>query len=212
MFKIERITVPKPKNKKPFRIKERNGWNSHRTVSPAEKAILDMIACQGGGKYRQIDSGAYGRVYGMSDSPIVYKVGDATDNEGYMAFVKQLSKLKTDNPFFPKVHGMRIYSCGKTDSFFVVAMERLEDGGSCAGFETACNTFEELLDNPKVTSSEPLETLLGIKITTPPALQEAVKVLRKAYKSGSGCVEWDLHDGNFMVRGGKQLVVIDPLA
>ena len=51
---------------------------------------------------------------------------------------------------------------------------------------------------------------LGIKVSVPKQLKEALQVARRAYQESDGA-EWDLHHGNFMVRDGRQLVLTDPL-
>lgn len=205
MFEIERIKVPKRTTSDP--------WDND---SSAYSALMDMIIHQGGGDYKRIGSGAFGTVYGMDSSPIVYKFGDVDENKGYLSFVKELRKLKIDNPYFPKIHGMRIYECGRKDQWFVVAMERLEERS--ADLYPAIDTLEGLLrekaESRRINSTSVTgEQMLGIKVTrqVPPALTQAIDVLHRAYSRSGGEVDWDLHGGNFMWRK-KQLVIIDPLA
>jgi len=180
----------------------------------ARDAAKDMIKAQGA--YKRIGSGAYGEVFGAKNSEVVYKLGDSTDNDGYWAFVKTLMKEKTHNPFLPKIHGVRVYKAstnrwGDEDEYFVVAMERLARMPN--KMNPARHWFCDQLERGSYSSDTPDKgaVLLGVKMVVPKTLTDALKVLRKAARSSS-CADWDLHGGNFMMRGAKQLVVIDPLA
>lgn len=180
----------------------------------AREVAEKMIKAQG--KYKAIGSGAYGVVYGSKDSKVVYKVGDTSDNVGYLAYIKVLSKQKKHNPFLPKVYGVRFIKDADGDEVFVVAMERLEP--LKRGMSDICDWFEdELVENDRWGSdTNKVEAALGVKKIVPKPLTEALEVLRKAHnESNSGrrwdCADWDLHSGNFMMRG-RQIVVTDPLA
>lgn len=182
----------------------------------ARDAAKDMIKAQGA--YKRIGSGSYGEVFGAKNSAVVYKLGDSTDNDGYWAFVKTLMKEKTHNPFLPKIHGVRVYKGTAStnrwrdeDEFFVVAMERLTSMPN--KMNPARHWFCDQLERGSYSSDTPDKgaVLLGVKMVVPKTLTDALKVLRKAARSSSSA-DWDLHDGNFMIRGAKQLVVIDPLA
>lgn len=180
----------------------------------AREVAEKMIKAQG--KYRAIGSGCYGTVYGSKDSKVVYKVGDADNNVGYLSFIKVLSKQKKHNPYLPKVYGVRFIKDKHGDEVFVVAMERLEP--LARGMGDVCDWFEdELVEKDRWGSdTKKVEEALGVKKIVPKPLGEALTVLRKAYElsqSGKRCdqADWDLHGGNFMMRG-KQIVVTDPLA
>lgn len=165
-----------------------------------------MVKAQGNAKF--MDSGAYGSVYGAKGSNVVYKIGNADDNEGYLAFIKVLAKQKTQNPFLPKVYGLRFIKDNEGDHYFVVAMERLKE--LPRGMGHVCDWFEDELRGSS-SGGGTAEKMLGVKKSMPKPLKEALDVLRKAYKEGGSYVDWDLHRGNFMMRN-KQIVVTDPLA
>lgn len=177
----------------------------------AESTAMAMVKAQGAKK--KLGFGSYGTVYGSRDSDVVYKIGDATDNEGYLAFIKVLAKQKTQNPYFPKIYGVRFIKgkegdyWGGSNKVFVVAMEKLKPLPN--KMREVCEIFEEeVRTDCYSTNKRNADALLGIKRKVPKQLLEAFDALRTAYKSGD--CSWDLHSGNFMVRG-KQVVCTDPL-
>lgn len=206
MFEIQKITI----SKLDYATKDRYG----DALSPAEQALMEIV--NGLGQTR-IGSGAFGVVYSERGSDVVYKVCEANANKAYMSFVKQLSKQKQDNPFLPKIYGCAVftsdaqsaYGDSDKDSYFVVVMERLDDRRP-DGFYDAINKVEGLCD-PYESKNKEQDLLPGIKTIVPRALRQAVALMKRAKR---GCSEagWDLHGGNFMMRGDRQLVVIDPLA
>ena len=204
MFEIQKIAV----SKSDYAAKDK--WGDR--LSPAQQAVLEII--EGLGQTR-IGSGAFGVVYSERSSDVVYKVCEANSNKAYMSFVKQLSKQKQDNPFLPKVYGCAVFTSdarhdGKKDSYFVVVMERLDDRRPEGFYEAICKV-EGLCDPFESERSKAENLLPGIKTVVPRALRQAVKLMQRA-KRGCNDAGWDLHGGNFMMRGANQLVVIDPLA
>lgn len=169
-----------------------------------------MVKAQGK-RVKSIGSGSYGEVYADKGSDVVYKIGDAGDNDGYLAFIKVLGTQKKHNPFLPKIYGVRFIRGKSGDHTFVVAMERLTSLER--GMGNVCDWFEDELNGGYSLSynANHVEKVLGVKKTMPKPLKEALSVLRKARNSGGYNVDWDLHSGNFMMRG-KQIVVTDPLA
>lgn len=132
-------------------------------------------------------------------------------NTAYLSYVRELSRLKTPNKFLPTIYGCRIFNY-RGDSHFVVAMERLRPGSGRA-FYNAVYQFGELLKDDDSTSSEP--DILGIKNAIPKTVIDAVKVVKRAYYRASAkshYTEWDLHRGNFMMRGKNEIVITDPIA
>jgi hypothetical protein len=179
-------------------------------------AATEMVKSQAKGM-RMIGSGCYGYVYGIKGSGVVYKVGDANDNAGYLAYIDQLKRTKKHNPFTPKIYGVRIYKGPYGDKAFVVAMERLTPHKSDAQrrmMHRVANWFSDNV-NEYNTRTDLSCDALGVKVIMPKALTEAVAMIRKAYDNGGAfgdyCVDYDFHAGNFMFRG-KQVVCIDPLA
>ncbi len=170
----------------------------------AETAAHKLVKEQG--KYKTIGSGSYAMVYGAKNSPIVYKVGDAEEDEGYMSYLKVLSKQKKQNPFAPVIYGVRIYTDYDGRSYFVVAMERLKPVKG--HIRDVIQFFQDTLDDSDIYDINGSIPLLGI--TVPKPLQEMTHLLDRA---GQSCrhASYDFHCGNFMMRD-KQLVVTDPLA
>ena len=161
------------------------------------------------GDWRHIGSGVYGTVYGCKDKDWVYKVGDLSDNDGYLSYLTQLSNLKEHNPFTPKIYGVRFY-VGKYFSGFVVAMERLKPIPQRGrGKVWALSDFIEGNGSSDLKRVNDLSEL-GVKVEFPKPLEEVIGLLRRAKKQ-SKWASWDLHMGNFMMRD-RQLVITDPLA
>lgn len=183
------------------RIKVKSNDCDNYWQEPANCAAKALVKAQG--KYKIVGSGCYGAVYGAKGSDIVYKIGDATDNDGYLAYVKQLSKQKTHNKFTPKIHGVRVYE-SKHDKYFVVAMERLSP--LKREHHSLVDWFAEAFMNDNFKTMFRKE--LGIIVPKP--LKELYELLVDSYTNGRN-VDWDLHSGNFMMRG-DQIVIIDPLA
>jgi hypothetical protein len=183
----------------------------------ALKLAKQMVRAQLGKNTRILGSGSYGTVYGTKNSNVVYKVGDADDNEGYIAFIKTLANEKTHNKFFPKIYGVRFienlsnpsyWGRSSIDNVIVVAMEKLSPIDRKT--KPAVEFFiDELEDCKNSLDKKEANEILGIKYIVPNELQSAITTLRKAAYSSSA--NWDLHSGNFMLRG-KQIVVTDPLA
>jgi hypothetical protein len=197
MFEIQNFTV----SKYDYPTKDSSG-------DPARLAVMEII--EGMGQVR-IGSGAFGVVYSERGSDVVYKVCEAGTNKPYMSFVKQLSKQKVDNPFLPKVYGCAVFTSDvKGDSYFIVVMERLNSDRP-DGFYDAIGKVEELVD-PHSRRTPNNDLLPGFKTVVPRALRSAVSLLKRAKRAAGKEAGWDLHGGNFMIRGQNQLVVIDPLA
>jgi hypothetical protein len=201
MFKIETVKVDP---------KLYSTHAKYEKLYPTEAAAIHLVDSQG--KYTNIGSGAFGTVYGCHNTNIVYKVGDVDCNTAYMSYVRELSRLKTPNKFLPTIYGCRIFK-HRGDSHFVVAMERLIRG-SGDPFYSAVSQFQDFLENDSLSSSEP--DMLGIQQIVPEPLIQALTVVKRAYNHASaksgGDVRWDLHRGNFMLRGKNEIVITDPIA
>jgi hypothetical protein len=150
-------------------------------------------------KMKFLGSGCFGSVFGAKDSDIVYKIGEVENNAGYLAFIKTLAKQKKQNAFMPKVFGVRYIKDKDGEEVFVVAMEKLTELKH--GMYSVVDCIEELLgaggDDGYSDDTRSAEKSLGI--------------LHSAHSISDYGVDWDLHSGNFMMRG-KQVVCTDPLA
>ena len=169
----------------------------------AEDVAMEMIQAQG--DYHKMGSGSYGAVYGSRNSNIVYKIGNARNNDGYLAFIKVLAKQKKHNPFLPKIYGVRFIEDQHGNEYFVVAMERLQELPN--QLYDATNFLRVYIENNDDMSGA---KDLGVEIKVPAALKQAIKVAETARKSAK-YADWDLYACNFMVRDAKQIVMTDPL-
>jgi hypothetical protein len=200
MFKIETVKVDP---------KLYENHSKYKRLDSTEAAAKHLVFSQG--KYMYLGAGAYGTVYGCSDTNIVYKIGDTELNTSYLSYVRELSRLKEPNKFLPTIYGCKIFKYGR-ESHFVVAMERLRPGSGHA-FYNAADKFGEILQHDETETNT--SDLLGIQQIMPKTVIDAVKVLKRAYKRASSKnmdAEWDLHHGNFMMRGKNEIVITDPIA
>lgn len=179
-----------------------------RVKGSGYQAAVQLIEDQPG-DWGKIGSGVFGTVYGCKDKDWVYKVGNLNDNTGYLSYLNQLSTLEEHNPYTPEIYGVRFYK-GTTSSAFVVAMERLTPMPQRGrGKVWALSDFIEGSANSDMKRIKDLQEL-GVKVEFPKPLEEVIELLHQAKKK-SKWASWDLHMGNFMMRG-KQLVITDPLA
>ena len=154
------------------------------------------------GKFRKLDSGAFSSVYGNNTSKRVYKLG--SDDTGYLSYLKILSRRRKHNPFTPKIYSVVVFVDDEEEECFVVEMEKLTPLARRQRRKLV-SWFELLFG--KGDWFDVMETL---NIKFPPLLKQAVKLVKIA-ANVRGSV-YDIHDGNFMLRGKKQLVLTDPLA
>jgi hypothetical protein len=177
----------------------------------AEKAAKEMINAQHK-KMKFLGSGCYGSVYGAKDSDVVYKIGKVSSNKPYLSYIKVLAKQKKHNPYTPKVYGVRYIKDQRGMTVFVVAMEKLT--ALPRDMYDVASYFEgELEYGGNDDSKQDAEKVLGIVRKVPKQLNEAMSILRNAFDEAGGKwdANWDLHEGNFMMRG-KQVVCTDPLS
>lgn len=158
-------------------------------------------------KYKFIGSGCYASVYGAKNSNIVYKVGDVDSNGGYLSFIKSLKKSNSRNPFFPKIHGVRIYTNGyKYENMFIVAMEKLVHLN--AGHHDSVEWIENYMLRDKWNDPMSGATLLGVKMVIPKQLKAALDALKTICDKNRD-LQVDLHYKNIMLRK-NQFVITDP--
>lgn len=160
-----------------------------------------------------LGDGACATVYKGKDC--VYKIGTVKDNQAYLAYIQTIAESGIQNPFLPKVFGVRI-----VDKNMIVALEELSDefyggdmkekiGISHHELETLCEwiAYDTDGDNQKRID----EYSLKIKEKFRNELMAAAYIVAATTKSpnSKGC-RFDMHSGNFMLRG-KQVVITDPL-
>ena len=178
---------------------------------------------------RKIGSGAYGSVHSSPKHKTVWKIGNAWDNDGYMAYLQVLQNLKGVNPFAPKIKSAIIYKKSERNQWFIIEMEKLQRVDSVdidsnltgKAYDKACrdadkletkycnlaNLLEIAIDDGKVNARLKRKFPNQVK-----ALTTIVKAIHeRAASDEGGEVSNDMHSGNIMLRG-KQVVITDPLA
>jgi hypothetical protein len=160
-----------------------------------------------------LGDGACATVYKGKDC--VYKIGAVEDNRAYLAYIQTIAESGIQNPFLPKVFGVRIV--GKS---MIVALEELSDnfyagdmekqiGISHYDLETLCKWIAYNHNNEHQAKID--EYSLNIKEGYRNELMAAAYIVAATTKSpnSKGC-RFDMHSGNFMMRG-NQIVITDPL-
>lgn len=162
---------------------------------------------------RFLGDGACATVYKGKDC--VYKIGTVKDNRAYLAYIQTIAESGIQNPFLPKVFGVRI-----VDGNVIVALEELSDefyagdmkeqiGIDHNELETLCEWIARDIGGDKQTYIA--EYSLKIKEKFRNELLAAAYIVAATTKSpkSKGC-RFDMHSGNFMLRG-NQVVITDPL-
>lgn len=160
-----------------------------------------------------LGDGACATVYKGKDC--VYKIGAVKDNQAYLAYIQTIAESGIQNPFLPKVFGVRI-----VDKNMIVALEELSDefyagdmtekiGISHYELETLCEWIAYNHDGENQKRID--EYSLKIKEKFRNELMAAAYIVAATTKSPNckGC-KFDMHSGNFMLRG-NQVVITDPL-
>lgn len=164
----------------------------------------------------KLGNGCFATAYASGRDQVI-KVSVGND-WGYMSFLEAMSRMKSHNPWLPRIHWVRVFmgrSGRDSDSRIVTCLERLERPWDSSGdvedlsqknaplwqvYATMCKEIEGHVDRPETRQQD--------WIKRNPQLREALAVIHVAMaSSGRGT---DLHCGNFMVRG-RQLVITDPI-
>ena len=180
-----------------------------------------------------LGSGAFASTYLKSGrKPEVIKIGRMGD--AYIEYAKKVILAESTNPFLPKIHSLTLYKAKRGEDhydlecleFYAVRMERLYDlqDKHENNIGRICDMFEQLVEyNYSVTKwtknndFQPfcvpgvIKMEVNINQKAMLMLKDLRKVVMKALRvSGHG--DWDIHDGNIMVRKNGQLVLTDPIA
>ena len=160
-----------------------------------------------------LGDGACATVYKGKDC--VYKIGTVKDNQAYLAYIQTIAESGIQNPFLPKVFGVRIVA-----ENVIVALEELSDefyagdmkeqiGIGHHELETLCEWIAYNHNNENQARID--EYSLKIKKKFRNELMAAAYIVAATTKSpnSKGC-RFDMHAGNFMLRG-QQVVITDPL-
>ena len=140
--------------------------------------------------------GAYGIVFSQADYPWVFKI--FSNDPGYLSFLRY-AKRKQDNPYIPKIKGHWREIVPGT---FVVRLEKLtpikrKDYADFIERVVFLTSHADIVQNRK--EMQEVERMFPGIVHT---LDDIIQL--------PGRHEFDLHSGNFMLRGG-QLVIADPL-
>lgn len=152
-------------------------------------------------KLERLGSGSYATVYSKPKSNTVIKVG--SDNEdGWIRYAAELVKNKkkfAKNPYLPKIKSLKFYYNEKKDFFFYVAkIEKLKDLDTATDRAyDVTKVLEHMMDNCGISA----RNMLPID----DKLKEAMNFIL------SLGLDTDIHSGNVMIRGKKQLVFTDPV-
>lgn len=160
--------------------------------------------------YDVLGSGCYSKVYAHPSEPdFVIKVSSRADD--WPAFVKWGEDNGYAGTFTPKVVAMKVFKSG----LYIAKMERLDcEVGEKAGTDLY-NRYKQMKNLARHGFDDkdcPLER----------AALEAQRALIEAHQPGTlgfcdafhtrwGGIATDLHDGNWMVRSGNQIVMTDPI-
>lgn len=198
--------------------------------SQQEAAALKAAARKGA---RRLGSGAFAVAYLKSGrKPVVIKIGRMGD--AYIEYAKKVIQSKSKNPFLPKIHSLTLYKAERGDGycdneyheFYVVEMEKLYDleDKHKDNVGRIVDMMEQLVEyNYSVNKwlknndygSFCVPGVIDVKVNIDKKALKLLKDLRKIVMKAlrvSGCGDWDIHDGNIMVRKNGQLVLTDPIA
>jgi hypothetical protein len=191
------------------------------TFKSEQEASRLRLAANCGGKF--LGSGAFARTY-LKGSEVI-KVG--REGDAYIQYAKQVIKANSRNPFLPKLFGLTIYKPAKNlewgcDGFYVVRMERLYELNSKHKDEAVgaiVNAFEQIVEynyslKKWTDRHDPIciPGLFEVKATFNKRALKWLKHARSIVTKASKYGDWDIHDGNIMVRKNGQLVLTDPIA
>ncbi len=184
-----------------------------KVQEPFDK-YLDRIESKEGGKQKEVGSGAYASVYQHPKyKTIVVKV-----SEQGVAILRYLdfAMKHPDNPYVPKVYGVRRFQKRGGSKYFIAFIERLKDYDKMTNVQKAMilskhvgpdlvNEYGPIDFFDNVYSNELMQYVSKMKREKKTA-QHLLQVLSYLKRIGGR----DLHDGNIMVRGKDQLVFTDP--
>lgn len=173
----------------------------YRHEGDAPSIARHMVHCQDAD---YAGSGICARVFVNTRRGVAYKVGSVEANAGYLAYVNVLARQRNHNPYTPKIYGVRYIRGYDGQEVFVVAMEALKDLNYYK-YTDAVNILGKYLEYG--ADRVDVMAMIGFRFDPSPELLQAREILHEAYRTGKA--SWDLHDGNFMLRG-DQIVITDP--
>jgi len=194
--------------------KLKNGlYDEIKSCPPLETRaeIADFLRMLCGHEVRFLKKGRYGCVYSNRATGTIIKVGDADNNEGYLAYLR-LARQNQDNPFFPQIHYAALFADGDGgERYFVVKMEKLIEGKNYLKRRLHMPGWwrvSQFIQKSAMKEGYELDNFLGQQ--TPTTLKDYMWILKQAFRGNS--FKWDIHGDNMMMRENGQLVITDPWA
>lgn len=187
--------------------------NPEKVQEPFDK-YLDRIESKEGGRQKEVGSGMYASVYQHPKyKTIVVKVSD--QGVGILRYL-DFAMRHQDNPYVPKIYGVRRFQKRGGPKYFIAFIERLNDYDRMTNVQKAMILSKHVGPN-LVKEFGPVDFFDNVyqddlvrevskqrnKKKTVPYLMRVLSYLKRI--GGN-----DLHDGNIMVRGKDQLVFTDP--
>lgn len=155
-------------------------------------------------------SGCFGTVYSKGD--IAVKFGPYNSNTAYLDYVREVTKAKEESPWLPRIDAF--YDCRSKNGYrwFVVQLERLEDGEDSDDFDTHYDTVRELEAAALSTVCRYGSAAYIRKLRNElESKQKGTKPLLRMLKKLLNKHTQDLHTGNVMRRKNGEFVVTDPV-
>jgi hypothetical protein len=189
-------------------------------------------------KFKRLGSGVFGTAYLNKSNNLVYKVGGADENDGYLNWVYAVfsDPKSKSNPFLPIIHSISIVH-GQRESGYVVVMERLAEFPDYDPMDVIGHIDSEVdrvrrnrkPRKPKVRAVAPMKLgFMGVQDVVAPQNKKIKAVIEKSMqqhkKAFDAAVQLivsvikrtrrgnDIHGGNVMMRADGQLVITDPVA
>lgn len=178
-------------------------------VSPAQKEARKMIV-----GLTMIGNGIFSNVYSNNETPFVVKVGSLHDY-GYLAYLEMMQELNVQNPYLPHIIDVSFFrnDCEYDPGRYVVRMEKLVNGSYNSSWGITGDTeFAQHCRFIRLGVQDGLFNSEDPRFNS--NLNDAVALIQLAFeraKQKTTSVRYDLHCGNFLLRG-DQLVITDPLA
>lgn len=191
-------------------------------------------------KSKTLGSGSFGIVHDVGSGKRlnqVTKIGKGetinsepakdVENDGYLSYLRAVYDSGSSNPYFPRIHDLKIMR-SKTEALtYRVNLEKLVEFNSdkIIGNEDLMQSiYEDMFGDTRIRFGDSITSaiksnlegaLMGkFESIKDPELLSALKLIYRVLKSNPGFVA-DIHSGNIMWRitGTRpQLVIVDPIA
>lgn len=207
--------INKPAPRKPGKIAAVNKWEEFDTHKPrgfnspfnSPEKYMERLKKHG---FRCIGSGAYSAVFRKGNSDRVIKVCRRADTDAYPMFAEWAHKHPS--PYLPVIHSFQRHE--RHVPFYVVVLDRYKQtvDSMCGreGWQDATRIIWEYARRQKDEPTSILKTSIrGGVFQALPGLKQVIDAFVEEF---DGIAFFDMHDGNWMITEGGQLVMIDPLS